>query len=189
MDHFKESQRIERESITKLFNNYFKPRGCSHLVLTSEAYYSEVDAFFISGNSNVAVEYKRRNISIEKYFHYSCIIEETKYRNLYAFHTTSTICLYIVHFDDAIAVFNMNRIFESREPMVFDFFVPVRCTSNMESYQHGQREKMISNLDFALAAVFITETYEQRNYKQFQQYLRERESKNNGTDQTDEGSN
>ena len=166
MDNFETTQLIERERIAILFNNYFKYRKCSNLILTSTEDKNSFDGLFISASTkNILLEIKVRSINL--FDRSDCLIEFDKYSNLYPWHLAGNTILFAVEYLNYYAVWNLSAIYAHDQKLnvpLDHYFYEKDCTkTTAENYCHGSALKRVRGLQFHDAS-FITKDFQPRTY-------------------------
>jgi hypothetical protein len=169
-EYFDAAQKTERYYFKELFKNFFKPNNCHSLTLSSTDddpdYPTHYDGHFFSAiTKSIFFEFKKRNVVKSS----DAMIEFTKFKALYDYYRTGHIVLFIIEFNDIIAIWNLSKIYEAETGLDLDqYFYMQDCTKSMFNYTKGQEENYIRDLMFSQCDYILdTETYKVMTHKEY----------------------
>jgi hypothetical protein len=168
-DYFIAIQKVERDLIKTLFNNYFEKRSCKNLTTTPLTGFSRYDGMFTSGASEVEVvfEFKRRNILSTKFS--DTIIESSKFLELYKQHQQGKYTLFVIEYDDHYFLFDLQnefRLFKCYEDDPFSFFSELSAAKNQFNSEVKQ-DKYVRYLPFHSATYILDKDLKTLGYNHY----------------------
>lgn len=160
---------IERERIAHLYHNYLKQHSVTTIKTTKIDLNLSHDGYMLSGLSNTMIyfEFKRRNITTEKYS--DTFIEGIKFKELYRLFNQGNKVFFIIEYNDYILFFDLEYEFYQYQFYDLDdeFFKIMRATKNMQEYNEGETQKYVRYLNYNSASIILDKEYNRVSYREF----------------------